>query len=254
MPHEIVDRLAPLRATPRRAGVACDFDGTLAQIVDDPAAARPMPGMGEALAALAGTYGLVAVVSGRPVSFLAEHLPRGIVLSGLYGLESSTPAGPRDHPDAAPWRAVVDEAVRRAQAECPAGVLVEHKGLSLTLHHRVHPDVAGVARTWAEQQAARSGLEIREAKKSLELHPPVAADKGTALDVLLDGLDAACFVGDDVGDLPAFDALDRFTASGGRAVRIAVVTPETDARLVERADLTLEGPEGVLALLEGLLA
>lgn len=246
-------RLAPLRAEPRRAGVLCDFDGTLAQIVDDPAAARPLPGMGEALGALARAYALVAVVSGRPLSFLAEHLPPGIVLSGLYGLESSTPAGPRDHPDAAPWRAVVDEAAARAQSECPAGVLVEHKGMSLTLHHRSHPEVAGAARAWAEQHAARSGLEIRTAKMSLELHPPVPADKGTALDGLLDGLDAACFIGDDVGDLPAFDALDRLAARGAQAVRVAVVTAETDARLVARADLTLVGPEDVLALLRGLL-
>ncbi|HET7722531.1 MAG TPA: trehalose-phosphatase, partial [Acidimicrobiales bacterium] len=84
----VTELLAPFRDDPDRTGVFTDFDGTLAPIVEDPAAARPLPGVVDALAALAGRYGRVGVISGRPASFLAEHLGgRGVFLSGLYGLE-----------------------------------------------------------------------------------------------------------------------------------------------------------------------
>src|SRR5205807_10586135 len=58
--------LAPFLAHPERAGVLCDFDGTLSPIVPDPATARPVAGALDALGALADRYAVVAVVSGRP--------------------------------------------------------------------------------------------------------------------------------------------------------------------------------------------
>ena len=88
------------------------------------------------------------------------------------------------------------------------------KGLSVTLHYREHPEAADAVRAWAEGQAARSGLELRTAKMSIELHPPVATDKGAVVMGLAEGLDNVCFLGDDVGDLPAFAALDRLRDEG----------------------------------------
>jgi trehalose 6-phosphate phosphatase len=52
-----------------------DFDGTLAPIVDDPDQARPLPGVVDLLGALAGRFAAVALVSGRPAAYLAEHAP-----------------------------------------------------------------------------------------------------------------------------------------------------------------------------------
>src|SRR4051812_8239399 len=66
--------VAALGAAPARTALLCDFDGTLAPIVDDPAAAGPLPGAVEVLARLSERLGLVAVVSGRPVSFLTAQL------------------------------------------------------------------------------------------------------------------------------------------------------------------------------------
>jgi trehalose 6-phosphate phosphatase len=95
---------------------------------------------------------------------------------------------------------------------------------------------------------------MRPAKMSVELHPPIQADKGTALEALVDGLGAVCFVGDDLGDLPAFDALDRLAARGVHAVRVGVDSDEVPARLLERADVVLDGPAGVVAFLRSLVA
>jgi trehalose 6-phosphate phosphatase len=87
---------------------------------------------------------------------------------------------------------------------------------------------------------------------SVELHPPVAADKGTAIQSLVTGVEAVCFVGDDRGDLPAFDALDRLEARGMDVVRVAVASTEVPGDLIERADLVVDGPSGVLDLLRQL--
>jgi trehalose 6-phosphate phosphatase len=245
--------LAPLLARPGEAAVAVDFDGTLAPIVDDPAAARPAPGATDALAALTGTLGLVAVMSGRPVAFLRPLLPAGIVISGLYGLEIVRNGRISDHPEAADWRPLVDDVARASAADGPAGMDVEPKGLSLTLHYRRRPEIAADVLVWAEDQAARSGLEVRAAKMSVELHPPIATDKGTALEALVAGLGAVCYVGDDRGDLPAYDALDRLAATGGvDALRVAVASAEAPAELLARADLVVDGPPAVVDLLRRL--
>jgi trehalose 6-phosphate phosphatase len=87
---------------------------------------------------------------------------------------------------------------------------------------------------------------------SVELHPPIAADKGTALEHLVEGLGAVCFVGDDRGDLPAYDALDRLAARGVHTLRVGVAGTETPVDLLDRADLVVDGPPGVLGFLRGL--
>jgi trehalose 6-phosphate phosphatase len=244
--------LAPFVERPDDAAVLLDFDGTLSPIVTDPAAARPVDGTAEVLVALAARVRLVAVLSGRPTDFLRTVLPSEVVLSGLYGLEVVRDGRRVDHPDAGRWRHVVDEVARASAARGPDGMVVEPKGLSLTLHYRSRPELAGVTTEWAEQQAAASGLEARPAKMSVELHPPLPADKGTALEALADGLGAVCFAGDDRGDLPAYDALDRLAARGVHTLRLAVAGAESPPDLVARADVVLDDPHAMLAYLRRL--
>ena len=245
------DVLAPLLVAPHRSAVLTDFDGTLAPVVDDPVAAVALPGTAEVLRSLTNRYGCVLVVSGRRVSFLAARLGPGLRLSGLYGLEEADGSGAVVvAAEAASWAGVVSATVARAEADL--GPVVEAKGLSLTLHFRTVPQREGEIRGWAAAEAARSGLVVRAAKASVELHPLVSADKGTVVEGAVTGLDAACFLGDDVGDLPAFDALDRLAAQGLHTVRIGVRTEEAPPELLDRADLVVDGPEGALAVLRHL--
>ncbi|MGK2947258.1 MAG: trehalose-phosphatase [Acidimicrobiales bacterium] len=245
--------LGPLREHPGTSAVLVDFDGTLAPIVEVADQAVPLPGVGEVLAALQDTYRTVAVVSGRPVAYLAQHLPSELTLCGLYGLERSEAGVVRQHPAAAGWPEVVDAAARRTAAEGPEGVDIEHKGLSLTLHVRRRPDLADAVAAWADLLAGETGLVPRPAKMSVELHPPVEVDKGTVVEELAADATAACFLGDDVGDLPAFGALERLGAQGLHAVKVAVRTSDAAPALLERADLEVDGPAGALDLLRSLL-
>lgn len=244
--------LDALRAEPGSTTVATDFDGTLSSIVDDPAAARAFDGAVDVLDGLAQRYATVAVVSGRPLSFLEAHLPPAIDLVGLYGLEARLGGVHRSLPGVERWRDEVDQVAALARAQLPPEVTVEPKGLSLTLHHRTHPELAALVDDVARALGDESGLLLRPARMSVELHPPVAADKGTALAELLVDRRAACFIGDDAGDLPAYDALDSFAAAGGHAVRVAVHSVEAPPGLLARADVVVEGPAAVVELLGSL--
>ena len=64
---------------------------------------------------------------------------------------------------------------------------------------------------------------------------------------------AACYLGDDTGDLAAFRALDQLAARGIGTARIAVRGDEAPAELLHAADVTVDAPEGTAALLQTLL-
>ncbi|HEY8060285.1 MAG TPA: trehalose-phosphatase [Acidimicrobiales bacterium] len=248
----VAERLTLFRADPAAVAVVLDYDGTLSPIVADAAAALPEQGVPELLARLRDRLGLVAVVSGRPIDFLAPLLPPGLVLAGLYGLELAVDDQRLDHPQSGNWREVVDDVAGRAEVRGPAGVVVERKGLSLTLHYRTAPDQEAATAAYAAEEAHRSGLVARPARMSWELHPPIEVDKGTAVLDLADDFAAVVFAGDDVGDLPGFDALDELAERGVATLRIAVESPEAPPELLDRADVVVDGPGGLVTLLESL--
>ncbi len=248
--------LVPLRARPAAAAIFCDFDGTLAPIVPDPAEARPLPGSHRLLEALAASYGLMAVVSGRPAAFLSEMLgdPAGVRLVGLYGMEEVGEDGRVVVPEeVAAWRPVVAAVTERASAAAPPGMGVEPKGLAMTLHWRGHPELAEWAEAFAADERRRTGLAAQPGRMAVELRPPVATDKGTVVARLARGHAAAAFFGDDLGDLAAFEALTALAAEGMVVARVAVADEETPPSVAAAADVVVEGPAGALRLLELLL-
>jgi trehalose 6-phosphate phosphatase len=87
---------------------------------------------------------------------------------------------------------------------------------------------------------------------SVELHPPLDVDKGTVVTDRAAGMTCVAYVGDDEGDLPAFEALDRLAALGAETLKVAVASTEASPRLLEAADVTLDGPDAVVALLRSL--
>lgn len=247
-----------VRASPLSAAVLTDFDGTLAPIVEDPRAARALPEVPEVLAALANRVGRAAVISGRPVQYLIEALgdaaDQGLILSGSYGLERYERGMRAVHDEALAWVPAVEALADLAEAQAPDGVFVERKGLSLTIHVRPAPEHLEWARQWATAQSRDSGLTLHDARMSFELRPPVRVDKGTIAADLIAGREIACFLGDDVGDLPAFDALDRAEAEGVRVLRVGVQSTEVPPDIAARADLMAHGPDGALDFLRRLIS
>jgi trehalose 6-phosphate phosphatase len=257
--------LAPLLTDPSASAVVSDFDGTLSPIVDRPDLARPLPGTPALLARLAGRFATVAVVSGRPASFLWEHLavrdghaagadvpaPRFV---GLYGLEQASDDGRIAlDPQASTWRPVIDEVVGRLRSSAPVASLVEAKGLAVTVHWRTAPDAESWAVAAVASEVERTGLRSHPGRCSLELRPPLSIDKGSVVRGLIEGCRAAVYFGDDLGDLPAFAALAEASANRGIVtVSVAVADTESPPEVLEAADLVLGSPNEAIRALEWL--
>ena len=269
--------IAWLTELPARTGLFTDFDGTLAPIVSDPAAAAPVSGVVASLHLLAGRLAAVGVVSGRPARFLADQLALGtapgpIHAYGLHGLEHTTGAESAEGAEGAEvevaatavaWKPVLEAARDEALRDAPIGVAVEDKGLGVTLHWRNAREQLGTAaagRALGEHLAARHALVARPGRASIELVPPIGIDKGTVLlewgerlaSRAAQPLARLAFFGDDAGDELGFEALESLARSGRvEVLRAAVASPEAPASLLERADVVLAGPSEVAAVLAG---
>jgi trehalose 6-phosphate phosphatase len=249
---DVASGLAPFADDPARSVLIIDFDGTLAPIVPDPPAAAPLPGAAAVLARLVRCARTVAVVSGRPVSFLREALPvDGLVLCGQYGVERFEGGAASTLPEAQAWGDAVQAAANEAEASLP-GLFVERKGaLAVGLHWRQRPDLEAAAVDLGHRLAASHGLRLEPGRQTMELRPPLDVDKGTTAEELADGASAALVVGDDRGDLAAFAAVGRLVEAGRlrHTLRVAVRSPETPPELLAQADLHVDGPDGALTLL-----
>jgi trehalose 6-phosphate phosphatase len=137
------------------------------------------------------------------------------------------------------------------------GVRLEDKDVIWSFHWRGTPDEEG-AREALERVAGaaqREGLVPHWGRKVLEVRPPVAADKGTAVATALDGLPVAraLYAGDDGTDLDAFRKLRALEAEGRiDALCVGVRSAEAPEGIIAEADLVVDGPEGVTGLLEVL--
>src|SRR5690348_14000192 len=136
-----------MAADPAHALIATDYDGTLAPIVDDPAAAVPAPGAVAALAKLSGLVGTVAVITGRAAADavslggLAE-VP-GLIVLGHYGAQRWQ-AGVLSEPPVPPGVQAVRETLPGllAAVAAPEGTALEDKGNALAVHTRRTADPA----------------------------------------------------------------------------------------------------------------
>ena len=263
---ELDDLLQPFLANPMQAGILTDFDGTLAPIVEDPTAAKALPGAVLTLHRLARHYRRVAVISGRPAQFLVDVLRlghdelltgeaagEGLIVSGLYGLQAASGDVVTVHPDCDTWKPVIDRVADEAEEQMPDGVIVERKILTVTLHYRTRPDAADWVRAWTADVAEHTGLKVHAARMSEELLPPILTDKGHVVKELTPGLDAVCFFGDDVGDLPAFEAVDALRAQGVHTLKVVARSTEAPSRLLEAGDVVVNGPVGALEVLKQLV-
>jgi trehalose 6-phosphate phosphatase len=237
-------------------GVFLDFDGTLSEIAPTPEDARAVEGLGPLLERLVARYRVVAVVSGRPAAQVAALVGVPVRIFGLYGLEDER--GPAA--DARQLAAAVEEAIpeiERAAAYVP-GTRVERKGLSVAVHYRGVPEPEAARRVLLERLGAvvrARDLQVIEGKRVVELAAGPRPSKGDVLRRIAraEGLRYLLFAGDDLADLEAFDALEALTAEGLMGIRVAVRSAETPDRMVEQADLVVEGPRGLLDLLSRLV-
>ncbi|WP_020496215.1 trehalose-phosphatase [Sciscionella marina] len=211
LPAELRSAIMTIARTPRLL-IACDYDGTLAPIVENPEHARPSSESVGALRALADLHETTtAVISGRALRDLAtlSRLPSEVHLVGSHGSEFDVGFVHALDDDARELHARLHRSLTELTAGY-AGVQLETKPASVAVHvRRASEQVAEQVLTAVRSdQATWGGVQVTEGKAVIEL-AVVQTDKGRALDVLRRriGATAAIFIGDDVTDEKAFARL-----------------------------------------------
>jgi len=249
--------------------VGLDFDGTLAPIVDDPAKAHIHPDAGDVLVGLAEQVLAVAVVTGRParqaldlggleqVGNAIGDAGKELYLFGQYGNErwSSTNRrviGPRPPHGLATFIADLPRLLRRLGLD---DAHVEEKGLAVAVHTRRLADPAAAYDELLpaiREQAARHDLVVEPGKQVIEVRSD-GMNKGVVVDRLVEELGAGgfLFIGDDLGDVEAFEAV-RALAKDGLATLLVCSADSEESALLPLSDVFVHGPEGVLDLLRRL--
>lgn len=247
-----------LAATP--SGLLTDFDGTISPVVADPALARLVEGADGALASLARRLAVVAVITGRGATAARRMLGVSEVLVvGNHGVEWLDPG--QDRPTVSPEAAGVEARVDALLAILPTlpGIVIEHKGMSATVHYRRAADPAETRASIlsALTRAHPAEGEIREGRMAVELRPGDLADKGDAARAIIERhrLRGVVVMGDDLTDLDMFTAVAELRAAGRlRAAIIGVGGADRDVprEVMAAADVILEEPADAAALLAAL--
>ncbi|PIF03043.1 MAG: trehalose-phosphatase [Propionibacterium sp.] len=251
---------------PEKTLIALDFDGTLSQIVPDPKDARMYEGAATALARLAPKIAKLAIISGREVDMVRKLGKidyraglENLTILGQYGVERYDVAtGKYRIPEISPVIAEVEKALVALLDELGtdvAGVRLENKGRAIGVHTRQadHPQRSFELLTKPVKNIAdRYGVHLEPGRLVLELRQSNLS-KADALQELLNELkpEAVAMVGDDLGDLPAFQLLHQLRSP--QLSCCAVVSSSAEqSDVAEFADVLCAGPPGVADWLDSL--
>jgi trehalose 6-phosphate phosphatase len=242
-------------------GLLLDIDGTLSPIAPTPEQAFVPAATRTLLREIVRHVGLVAAISGRAAGDAAAMLGvEGMVFVGNHGMELARHGRTEPFPEAAPFQPRIQAILEKARAEIDRpGLIFEDKGVTASVHYRLAADPEATGQQVGEvltRLVARHDLRLTAGRMVWEIRPPIAANKGTAVRWLVDeyGLRSSIFCGDDRTDVDGFEALRALRDDGRcRTLSVGVVAPETPAIVRDRADLLVEGIEGMERLLATIL-
>jgi trehalose 6-phosphate phosphatase len=178
----------------------------------------------------------------------------GIVVLGQYGAEQwqdGALAAPDPAPGLAPMRAALPGVLDGTDPQ----VWIEDKTLGLVVHTRRSPDPDRELEALAPRVIALAeehGLEASAGRAVVEVRSS-GVDKGGAIRRLVaeHRPSAVLFGGDDLGDLPAYDAVEALRGEGTPGLTVCSASAEVP-EVAARADLVVEGPDGMVGFLTDL--
>jgi trehalose 6-phosphate phosphatase len=259
---EPADILRQISRVLPHAVIAVDFDGTLTPISPHPADSVPNQEVLDQLIRLAGVGARVAVITGRSATSAVDvgglaRIP-GVVVEGMYGAERWHQGDLDTQPTPESMDALrVDLAQLVALLVLDPRVWIEDKRLSLVVHARLCDDPDSVLRSLREPLIALArehGMDVRAGAEVLEICIPGIDKAGAVWRLVEDATRALLYIGDDVGDLPAFAAVQRWRDDTGRPGLNVGVVPVGGSPIAGVADLEVADPAAVGAFLKELLA
>jgi len=211
----------------RRPVLLClDYDGTLTPIVRTPREAVLDAGVREVLIKLARIpWFRVDIVSGRGLKDIKKMVGvRGLIYAGNHGLEIEGPRVRFESQLIPRLRGVLEQVKNDLKKKLSglSGVLVEDKGLTLSIHYRLvqKEDLPRIKEIFQEATRfflVRKKIRITSGKKVFEVRPPLEWDKGKVVPWLLNAQKPILkkgdlypvYIGDDATDEDAFRALKK---------------------------------------------
>ena len=238
-----------------------DYDGTLTPIVGRPEDAILSPSVRDMLSSLAGKKSFsVGIISGRSIEEIKQFVNLGnIYYSGNHGMEIDGPGLEYRNSAAISMKTLIDDLTARLSAELSdiAGVIVQNKGFSLSVHYRlVKPGyenkIAGRVKHITLSLQEKGEIKVFEQKKLWEIRPLLDWDKGKAVKLIgqktKDRLNLArlltIYLGDDTTDEDVFKILHR---PDGWSIYIG------DQKKTSAAEYYLKSTEEVALLLSKLV-
>jgi len=203
-----------------------DYDGTLTRIVSRPDEAILPPEVREKLRALAEKPAFsVGIISGRSLIEIKALVGLdGVYYAGNHGLEIEGPGLSFINPAAKVAQAEIQYFARQLSARLSSieGVIVEDKGLSLSVHYRMVKEseekmVAEIFHQISSPWLIEGKIRITSGKKVWEVRPPIDWQKGKAVEVIMEGMGKiftgekwlTIYLGDDTTDEDAFRVIHR---------------------------------------------
>ena len=238
-----------------------DYDGTLTPIVSRPDEAVLSTEVREKLCALAKKPAFsVGIISGRSLSEIKAMVGiEGIYYAGNHGLEIDGPGLKFINPAAKAAQATIKDLGQQFSAKLGniEGVIVEDKGLSLSIHYRLvkKDEVNIVAEIFHQITSPRlrdGKIKVTSGKKVWEVRPPIDWHKGKAVEAIIKEMKAVIkyerlltiYLGDDTTDEDAFKVIHR---PQGWSIFVGAENPSSNA------DYFLNSPSEVETFLSRLL-
>ena len=221
-----------------RSLLLLDYDGTLAPIASCPEQAYLPPDTRQLINDLNNnTRFVLGVISGRSLADVRDRVcVPDIIYAGNHGLEMEGIGEKFLHPEAL---ARLDDLHRLCQELSHrfnqyAGVIVENKGLTLSVHYRLTPEhlVSQVEDSFNNVVApsvADQLVKVTHGKKVFEVRPNVDWDKGKAITRIMEvysDVPLAAYFGDDLTDEDGFRVVQD---AGGIAVFVGPARQPTRA-------------------------
>ncbi len=241
----IAELTAGLESPPRTLNLEgtalfLDIDGTLVPLAPRPEDVRPDSRRTKLMMRLNQKLdGRLAVVSGRSLSDI-DHILESCVtpVAAVHGLVRRNAHGVVGQAAAHPGLKIVREAFATF-ARQDKGLLIEDKGLSLTLHYRLAPQYGDEVCTLAGDLAAMTGLTYQAGDMVAELRTP-GASKGDSIRAFMTEHPFAgakpVFVGDDLTDEHGFFAARTL---GGYGILVGPQRKTTASYWMPSVDATL---------------
>ncbi|MHB8841006.1 MAG: trehalose-phosphatase [Candidatus Aquicultor sp.] len=253
----LYEALAKWKEHPEKSGIFSDLDGTLSKIAPTPAEAIVTAEMRKVLQDISDKYAVAGIVSGRDSTEARRIIALdNLIYIGNHGLEWLEGGKQFYAPEAFNFFGLAGNLAAELSAIFDdTGYIVERKKLGVAVHYRQVGDkeqAKARIEEAIEPMVAKYPLKRSEGRYVIELKPDLPVNKGDAVTViaLRTGIERAMYLGDDVTDIDAFQALGRLRDQGRmQTVSIAIASDESAPAVMHEADYVVQSVDAAEDLL-----